>query len=225
MSSLQAPELPTIPDVRMIEGLIDGPMAWRSETAQQSDWMVPVPQQCLDELERIRQKLSLERMPMLALHPEDYELEACSKLMSEARRRLNEGFGVIVLDRFPVEDYGQQEARQIFWLLGTMLGRCVSQSIHGEMMVSVRDTGIPKTVGVRGFRTNYPQRPHVDNSFNFSPPDLVSLLSLRKAVEGGISKFISFFTVHNEMRQRYPELLPRLYQPFYQDRQIGRAHV
>ena len=124
----------------------------------------------------IRDRLELEPMPMLALACEDYPLKACSELMRKARNRLDHGAGVVVLDRLPVETWRETQARKVFWLLGTLLGRTVSQSIHGEMMVSVRDTGVPKQVGVRGFRTNYPQRPHTDNSFNQSPPDHVSLL-------------------------------------------------
>ena len=211
-------DLPTT-NVPMIESEITGPMAWRSATVTESDWLVAVPGECFNEIDRVIDKLRREQMPMLALHPEDYELAACTRLMAGARQHLDESFGVVVLDRFPVERYSLPETRKIFWLLGSLLGRCVSQSIQGEMMVSVRDTGIPKTIGVRGFRTNYPQRPHVDNSFNYAPPDHVSLLSLHKAVKGGVSQFISFYTVHNEMRRRFPALLPRLYQPFYQDRQ------
>ncbi|MEM7405127.1 MAG: TauD/TfdA family dioxygenase [Pseudomonadota bacterium] len=212
-----ASEAPCAP--RMLHQIESGPMAWRSESVRESDWKVAVPADCVAELATALNQLELEQMPMLAIDPGDYCLDACTALMADARERLNRGFGVVVLDRFPVEDYSSEQVRSMFWLLGTLLGRPVSQSIQGEMMVDVRDTGIPKRVGVRGFRTNYPQRPHTDNSFNHCPPDHVSLLSLRKAAEGGVSHFISFYTVHNVMLERYPDLLPRLYEPFYQDRQ------
>ena len=208
-----------LPSPPMLNHIVDGPMAWRSETVTRSDWQIPVPSACVDELANALKRLESEQMPMLALDPQDYELDQCAQLMTDARERLNSGFGVVVLERLPVEHYTQAQARKVFWLLGMLLGRCVSQSIHGEMMVSVRDTGVPKRVGIRGFRTNYPQRPHTDNSFNHCPPDHVSLVCLNKALSGGISKFISFYTVHNEMLRQHPELLQRLYQPFYQDRQ------
>lgn len=203
----------------MLHEIVRGPMAWRSDSVTESDWRVTVPAQCVEELATALGQLEREQMPMLATEPDDYDLSACADLMTDARERLNRGFGVVVLDRFPVEEYSPDAVRSMFWLLGRLLGRPVSQSIHGEMMVDVRDTGVPKRVGVRGFRTNYPQRPHTDNSFNHCPPDHVSLLSLRKAASGGVSHFISFYTVHNVMLERHPELLPRLYEPFYQDRQ------
>ncbi|MBT6276915.1 MAG: TauD/TfdA family dioxygenase [Chromatiales bacterium] len=203
----------------MIDHEVVGPRAWRSSTIEESDWRSSIPDECIGELDAALERLRAEVMPMLALDPADYDLPACGRMMAAARERLEAGSGVAVLDRLPVERYSHGEVRKVFWLLGSLLGRPVSQSVQGEMIVSVRDTGIPKRIGVRGFRTNCPQHPHTDNSFNHCPPDHVSLLSLHKAAQGGVSKFISFFTVHNEMRRLHPQLLPRLYQLFYQDRQ------
>ena len=100
-----------------------------------------------------------------------------------------------------------------------MVGRPVVQTRDGEVMVEVTDTGVPKRIGVRGFRTNVAQPPHVDNSFNQTPPDHVSLLCLRAARDGGASRFVSFCSVHNVLLAEHPEALERLYRPFYQDRQ------
>lgn len=36
---------------------------------------------------------------------------------------------------------------------------------------------------------------------------------------GGLSRVVSFHTIHNEMRRRCPERLARLYEPFWFDRQ------
>jgi alpha-ketoglutarate-dependent taurine dioxygenase len=38
-----------------------------------------------------------------------------------------------------------------------------------------------------------------------------------------VSGIVSFATAHEEMRRRHPDLLPRLYQPFYFDRQREHA--
>ena len=204
---------------RMLDHIVEGPRAWRRATIAESDWQIPVPARCLDELDGALEQLGIDPLPMLLLDPAEFELPACTALIAEARRRLDEGCGVIVLDRLPIERWDDEQIRAAFWLLGALLGRPVSQSIRGEIMVDVRDTGIKKTIGVRGFRTNYGQPAHTDNSFNACPPDYVSLLSLRKAEQGGVSKFVSFYTVHNELMRRHPKLLPRLYRGFYQDRQ------
>jgi alpha-ketoglutarate-dependent taurine dioxygenase len=205
--------------VPMLEHIVEGPRAWRASTISESDWLISIPNACLDELETALEQLRMDHLPMLMLDPREFHLPACSDLMSAVRRRLDEECGIVVLDRLPVESYDLEQTRTVFWFLGALLGRPVSQSLAGEIMVDVTDTGIKKAIGVRGFRTNAGQPPHIDNSFNASPPDYVSLLGLRKAARGGVSKFVSFYTVHNELMHRHPELLPRLYRGFYQDRQ------
>ena len=47
----------------------------------------------------------------------------------------------------------------------------------------------------------------------------MSLLCLQAAREGGASRFVSFYSVHNVLLAEHPALLERLYRPFYQDRQ------
>ena len=204
---------------RMLDHVVQGPRAWRASTISESDWKISVPDACLEEIAAALERLRTDRLPMLLLDPREFDLPACGALMREAKRRLDDECGVVVLDRLPVETYEHEQTKSAFWLLGSLLGRPVSQSLAGEIMVDVADTGVKKAIGVRGFRTNVGQPPHIDNSFNACPPDYVSLLSLRKAVRGGVSRFVSFYTVHNELMHRHPDLLPRLYRGFYQDRQ------
>jgi alpha-ketoglutarate-dependent taurine dioxygenase len=42
-------------------------------------------------------------------------------------------------------------------------------------------------------------------------------------MEGGLSRFVSLVTAHNELRRRRPDLLARLYRPFHWDRQSEHA--
>ncbi|MEH6478214.1 MAG: TauD/TfdA family dioxygenase, partial [Sneathiella sp.] len=67
--------------------------------------------------------------------------------------------------------------------------------------------------------TNAEQNFHTDNSYNICPPDHVTLLCLHPAQDGGISRVVSLNTAHNRLRETHPELLDRLYEPFYFDRQ------
>ena len=158
-------------------------------------------------------------LPLLLLDATDFTLDACQALVATARERLDAGPGVVLLDRFPVEGWAREEQEVAFWLLGSMIARPVVQTFDGKIMVEVTDTGVKKRIGVRGFRTNVGQNPHVDNSFNHAPPDYVSLLSLVGAESGGVSRFISFYSVHNRLEAECPQLLRRLYEPFLQDRQ------
>jgi alpha-ketoglutarate-dependent taurine dioxygenase len=66
--------------------------------------------------------------------------------------------------------------------------------------------------------TNVDLRFHNDNSYNETPPDYVCLLCLHPARQGGISQVMSVATVHQTLQERFPELMGRLYRPFWYDR-------
>ena len=204
----------------MIREPVTGPRAWTRDTLREEDWRIPMPAACAAEIEALAGALERDPVPAFLLDPADYDLDACRTLMREVRRRLDDGPGVVVVDRVPVEALSDRPRIEgAFWLLGAMVGRPVVQTRDGEAMVEVTDTGVPKRIGVRGFRTRVAQPPHVDNSFNHTPPDHVSLLCLRAAREGGASRFVSFYSVHNALLAEHPERLERLYRPFHQDRQ------
>jgi alpha-ketoglutarate-dependent taurine dioxygenase len=204
----------------MLSERIEGPRAWTARSIAVDDWNLPISAAAIAELGEFVRESSRNPLPMLLLDPDDYALDAVRMLTLEVRRRLEEGCGVVLLDRLPADMIADQDlAARVFWLFGTLVGRPVVQTIDGQVMVEVTDTGVKKTIGVRGFRTNVEQRAHIDNSFNHTPPDYVSLLSLRQAKQGGLSRFISFYSVHNRLLAEHHDLLERLYRPFYQDRQ------
>ena len=208
------------PALPMIREPTTGPRAWTRRTIRESDWRIAVPSSCLDEIEQLERVLERDPVPTYLLAPSDYKLDACRNLLGEVRRRLDEGPGVAVVDRIPIEELsGRPQIEAVFWLLAAMVGRPVVQTLDGRILLEVTDTGVKKRIGVRGFRTNVAQPPHVDNSFNHAPPDHVSLLCLNTAREGGASRFVSFHSVHNVLLAEHPRLLERLYRPFYQDRQ------
>jgi alpha-ketoglutarate-dependent taurine dioxygenase len=99
----------------------------------------------------------------------------------------------------------------------------VAQKWDGTSIYEVTDLGKPPGNGVRPDVTNAEQNFHTDNSYNLVPPHYVGLLCVRTAREGGVSGIVSFAAAHEEMRRRHPDLLPRLYRPFYFDRQREHA--
>lgn len=187
------------------------------------DWTVPLPPAAVDELERVAEQLRRHPLPILLLAPGDFDLAACAAVMATVGRKLREGIGLVVIDRLPVERFSADESRALYWLLAAMLGRLVAESWEGTMIYDVRDTGQPLGYGVRRSVTNLELLFHTDGPWLDLPPELVGLLCLHPAKEGGVSRFLSLVTVHNEMRRRHPELLPRLYRPFPWDRQAEHA--
>jgi alpha-ketoglutarate-dependent taurine dioxygenase len=139
------------------------------------------------------------------------------------RARLETDTGLAVVDRFPVERYREEENRAIGWLLAAMLGQVVAQKVSGARLYDVRDTGQALGYGVRRSVTNLAQPFHTDGGWLWMPPAFVGLFCLESALEGGLSRFVSLVTAHNELRRHRPDLLARLYRPFPWDRQGEHA--
>jgi len=205
----------------MIEREIEGPSAWRSADIRSEDYRVPLSQQCLDEIRRLADDIRAHPLPTILRTPLEHELPQCRRAMAEVGRILKEGVRFAVVDRLPLDELSQDEATAIYWLLSSMLARPVAQKLDGTMIYDVHDTGaqaLPGS-GIRPDKTNIEIRFHIDNAYNRAPPEIVGLLCLRPAKQGGVSRVLSFHTVHNELRARHPRHLPRLYEKFWFDRQ------
>jgi hypothetical protein len=198
-------------------------LAWAGPDLPPDAGLLPIGPAAAEELEAAAALLADNPLPVTALDPRDFALDACRALMEDARRRLEDGPGFAVLDRLPVERLGRDVATRLYWLLARLLARPVAQKWDGTMVYDVRDTGRPPGNGVRPDVTNAEQNFHVDNSYNLCPPEVVGLLCLQTAMEGGVSGLVSFRAAHDAMRARHPGLLPRLYRPFVFDRQREHA--
>jgi alpha-ketoglutarate-dependent taurine dioxygenase len=197
-----------------------GRQVWRRETLQPSDWTVPIPPDCLAELRAALAAFRRNRLPLFLLSPEQFELAACRALMGRVRSMLDEGIMFAVLDRLPMAEMERDESTVLYWLLAGLLARPVAQKIDGTMIYVVRDTGakLAPGSGIRPTVTNVDLTFHNDNSYNETPPDYVALLCQQPAKSGGISRVMSVYTAHNQLLAEAPEILPRLYRPFWYDR-------
>src|SRR2546426_1120430 len=194
--------------------------AWRRTDLSPQDWLVPLPQRCLDELDAVARQVGSDPLPPVLLDPNQFALGACAEVMGHVREKLR-GIGLAVLDRVPVERYTGEENRALAWLLGSLLGRLVAQKWDGTMIYDVLDTGRALEYGVRRSVTNLDLTFHTDAPWLDLPPEMVGLYCINPAIEGGVSRFVSLCSVHNELRRRHPERLARLYRPFPWDRQAS----
>ena len=207
----------------MLDTVIEDGRAWTRDSVKEEDWLVSLSPKALEELDALVESLRRDPLPILMLSHEQFRLKACGKIMETLRGILTEGIGVAVLGEMPLERYTLEEAKAAYWVLGQFIGAEVAQKWDGTMLYDVTNTGAPLGYGVRRSWTDLELFFHTDNAFAVAPPDIVSLLCLYPAREGGISRFCSLYTVHNEMLKRHPRLLRRLYEPLYFDRQAEHA--
>jgi hypothetical protein len=195
----------------------NGMMTWDAGTAFSNDGITILNDDCQAEIGVLAQELLNNPLPIAALRPEDFEMPACTVLMSEVRDTIDDGTGVTVIDRLDIDSLGIEISTKIYWLLMSMLGRPVAQKWKGTLVCEVTDSGLPFGGGVRSSRTNGRTGFHNDNCCNL-PPHFVSLLCLQPAKSGGISGIVSFESVYNILLREHDPVLPRLFQPFYFDR-------
>lgn len=142
MNDLSRPAAPA-----MHQQPIPRPYAWRRDDVSESDWRVPVPERAVAEIDEVIAILRANPMDIRALCLDDYPLDACRALMKEVRNRLDEGVGMAVLDRLPVERHDKESLTAIYWMLSSMISRPVAQSYDGRLLYDVRDTGRKPTPG------------------------------------------------------------------------------
>ena len=199
----------------------EGPSAWVGRDVRPEDYRVELSAACHDEIRRAVGELRAFPLPTIVLRPEDFAMPACREQMARVRHILERGARFAIVDRLPVAELDAAEATGIYWLLSSMVSRPVAQKLDGTLIYDVLDTGqeaLPGS-GVRPDKTSIEIRFHNDNAYNDTPPDYIGLLCWRQAMSGGHSRVISFHTAHNALLARHPNKLPRLYQPFWFDRQ------
>lgn len=192
---------------------------WRVTDLAESDWRLEIPDAALHEFNIIAEALAAYDDPLDELVPDSFDWPATTDLMADVRARLNTGPGFVLLDRMPVENWTDPANRAMTWLLNDMIAPPIMQKWNGHRVYDVRDTGAKLEYGIRRSVTNLSQEFHTDGSFLAMSPDYLSLTCIRQAEAGGESLIASLVSAHNHMLENHPDLLARLYEPFWWDRQ------
>ena len=194
---------------------IEGPSAWlgRDMAANPDAWLVHLSRENVAELEAAaRHYLSLGQ-DIGEITSDAFPLPAFSAHLDGLREKLIHGVGVEVLRGLPVTGYSQEFAAAVFCGIGAHLGSARSQNADGHILGHVRNVGATSTnTNVRIYQTAERQTFHTDSA------DVVGLLCVREAMEGGRSLLVSAETIYNRMRSERPDLVALLFEPIATDR-------
>jgi len=147
------------------------------------------------------------------MNKEQFVLPTFSKKLAALKTQLIQGIGFGLLKGLPIGQYSQKEVATIFYGIGTHLGNARSQNAQGHVLGQVKNMGLDSTdPKVRLYQTKERQTFHTDSC------DVVGLLCMQPAKEGGLSLLVSANTVFNEMKKQRPDLLELLLQPIATDR-------
>jgi hypothetical protein len=202
------------------------PRAWTEQDfSGPSEWIVPISDQTREELKSAIAHARRRGGEGSIVTRDDFPLPSFGPIADELRRRLHDGAGFAVVRGLDLDALTGDEARIAYAGLGSHLGVIVPQNLRGERLYSVRDEGIRPEVeygrtGVRFSKSSAAFDFHTDSPSRVAgiTPDVIGLLVLRTAKSGGDSVLVNGYAVHNILRAGRPDILERLYRPFWVDR-------
>jgi hypothetical protein len=193
---------------------ITGPAAWRGDELENNpDWIHYLTQAEIDELEAVGHKFLDDDPDLRSTSAADYPLPVCSAALASWAADLDAGRGFVLVRGLRVEHYSDAMSAAIFFVLGLHLGAPMRQNELGDLLDHIMATSDkprtdPTALGSR-------IRDRLD--FHSDSSDVVALMCLRGAQDGGASSLVSGATLYNEVLRRRPELAPLLFQPWYFD--------
>jgi hypothetical protein len=165
------------------------------------------------ELERAARTFLAEVGDPARLTPLNFPLPTLEPKLAAMRETLLSGIGFEVIRGIPVARLGEELVSALFVGIGAHLGRARSQNAAGDLLGHVRDIGADsRDPNTRIYQTNERQTFHTDSA------DVVGLLCLNEAKQGGDSLLVSAVTLYNELRRERPDLLALLFEEIATDR-------
>lgn len=192
---------------------VGGTAAWiGSELAAGGDWRETLGPEQADELVAAVATAQSAKSGLTELGVEDFPLPTLGGAVARWRRELRTGRGFVLVQGIPVERLTRDEVEVAFWGLGLHIGIPGAQNLDGDLLGHVTDlSASAEHADERLYRTKRRIRFHCDAA------DVVGLLCLSTAAEGGVSRIVSSVTVFDHLVTKRPDLAARLFESFLLD--------
>lgn len=198
------------PHVGPARAPIQSPAAWRgTELKHSKDWQYHLNAADIEELDHALSRAMASGKPMSRLQIRDFPLFKLKQRLALWRWELQHGRGFMLIRGLPTQGWSPYQIEMVYWCLGLYLGKPGAQNPQGDLLGHVRDQ--LSRQDVRLYRTNKAIAVHCDAA------DVVGLLCLQPARQGGLSRLSSSVTVFNQLLETRPDLVPRLFSPLYFD--------
>ena len=189
---------------------ITGASAWRaSDFVADQRWIHHLTDAEIDEIEAALHNVKKSGHAFPRFQRPDFPLPTLSGLLSQIAEELEDGRGFALLRGLPVDRYADDEINTIYYGLGLGLGQPVGQNPNGDLLGQVMNVGDINDKNTRVYQTNLYLPYHTD------PSDVVGLLCIRKAKQGGLSSLVSVPSVYNSLLEHYPEYLGLFYKQWF----------
>ncbi|KAK3717954.1 hypothetical protein LTR37_005380 [Vermiconidia calcicola] len=190
---------------------VSGPTVWQAEDYKNNPerWTHVFSDEEIAELSKASDDFIASDTPLTAMAKHLFPLPTLASFFGTVRKEVINGKGFILFKGIPVREWGLHKSAVAYMGLGTYFGYFVSQNRHGHVLGHVKDLGedASKPDKVRIYRTNAKQYFHTDGT------DLVGLLCMAKALEGGESDIVSSQQVFNTLQRENPDVAETMCTP------------
>ena len=191
--------------------IYDEKLAWKkSLDGKIENLIVKIDEESLMELNQNKDKLQLSNI-------EDFP-NLKNQIIKLKNEFLIRGNGFFIIDGNSFLGFNDEHVKEIYRLISLGLGQLYVQNIKNEKFVVITDEGKSMSTGGRYHQTKEGGSYHTDSPQWSKVPDFVGLLCIRPAKIGGESKFVSAYTIHNEMLKINRENLYLLYLKLHFDK-------
>lgn len=190
---------------------VDDASAWtRAEMQNDTSWIYRLSDEETVEIEAALKEVVAKGMAHKDITEADFPLPHFGPTVTKLRNQIEDGRGIAVLKGMPVEGKSVEEIELMYAGVAAHVGHSIVQDPQGSLIDHVCDRGISyDNIAVRGYTTNAELTPHCDSG------DIVSLLCVRQAKEGGINTLASSIAIYNEILAKHREYLDALYTGFH----------
>lgn len=215
---------------------LQGACVWSgAEMERNRRWVKAVPAAVLAQIDHALEQV--KDLDWRDVSRRNFPLPDAAAFFDEVRDELENGSGMVRMRGLNVSRYDREQLRRIWYGLGSHLGTPMYQNCRGEVMREIKDEGAG---GARlyGATVDASGKPFLSSGARTLSPgqlrfhtdrcDVVGLLCVRQAAEGGTSRLASSAMVYNRILERRPDLHALLCKPIPRSRfgeEAGGEHV
>lgn len=187
--------------------IIQHPAAWqpRDLTAAAARWQYELTREDVAELTAAMRQVQATGKIVPHFGKADFPIPQLIAKLAPYEQELAHGLGVLYIKGLPMEAFSKDEASMVFWGLGMHFGKPWEQNKRGHLLGDVINEGKSiNDTSARGYQTTATLDMHTDGA------DVVGLLCLKQAPQGGESQIVSALAVYNYLAKTQPEVLAHL---------------
>lgn len=206
----------TSPDVTPGRPIADKTVWTGEDFPDDRSWVFALDSEMRGEIDRCMRVAMARGVDPKAMTPAAFPIERTAEFLSDVYRDVECGPGFALLSGFPVDGYTEEEITLAYCGLCSHFGKITLQNREGEYILQVADKGKAYDEQMRGYHSNAHLDYHTDGT------NMVTLLCLQTAAEGGRSMLVSGPAVYNEIQRTRPEFLDLFHRGFHHHRRNQR---